>query len=235
MYYYRARYYDPAIGRFISQDPQWATNLYSYVANDPVNFLDPMGMWLVDFLNELFPGFGDSLEYGLENMFENAYDKAFEAGDLPSMIFLSEKIGNPMYAKIQIREKIRADIEWMQSSLRNQKSAWDKVYCSVSNTWSKTKSWWKKYGPIPSPLSNTEYAAVGVAGAWTAYGGAAVAIEGFTLAGTATGAIVAGAGIFTAGVGIVLVFAGAAVVVYAYDKVYLGYGDRYLKSRDVTY
>jgi RHS repeat-associated protein len=47
LYYYRARYYGPAIGRFISEDPLRLTgdaNLYAYVDNDPVNALDPMGL-----------------------------------------------------------------------------------------------------------------------------------------------------------------------------------------------
>ena len=45
--YYRARYYDPKIGRFISEDPiQWAggNNFYAYVENNPINFIDPEGL-----------------------------------------------------------------------------------------------------------------------------------------------------------------------------------------------
>ena len=48
LYYYRARYYDPASGRFISQDPIGFTagdaNLYTYVGNGPTNFVDPGGL-----------------------------------------------------------------------------------------------------------------------------------------------------------------------------------------------
>jgi RHS repeat-associated protein len=46
-YYYRARYYDPRVGQFISQDPIGFTagdaNLYRYVFNSPTNFTDPSG------------------------------------------------------------------------------------------------------------------------------------------------------------------------------------------------
>ncbi len=46
-YYYRARYYDPKIGRFVSEDPirfKGGINFYSYVENNPTNFVDPDGL-----------------------------------------------------------------------------------------------------------------------------------------------------------------------------------------------
>ncbi len=47
MYYYRARNYSPQYGRFIQLDPvDFAggdLNLYRYVVNSPVNFIDPFG------------------------------------------------------------------------------------------------------------------------------------------------------------------------------------------------
>lgn len=39
----RARYYDESIGRFLSEDPIWSTNLYPYCENNPVMFVDPEG------------------------------------------------------------------------------------------------------------------------------------------------------------------------------------------------
>jgi RHS repeat-associated protein len=47
LYYYRARYYDPAIGRFLSEDPlgfaSGDVNFYAYVGNNPLGFNDPRG------------------------------------------------------------------------------------------------------------------------------------------------------------------------------------------------
>ncbi len=48
LYYYRNRYYDPAVGRFITEDPleleSGDANYYAYVNNNPVNFTDPTGL-----------------------------------------------------------------------------------------------------------------------------------------------------------------------------------------------
>ena len=52
LYYLRARYYDPAIGRFLTQDPHQGSaqepltlNKYAYVLNNPVNMTDPLGLY----------------------------------------------------------------------------------------------------------------------------------------------------------------------------------------------
>lgn len=51
LYYYRARYYDPELGRFLETDPVLYAdqmNLYAYVGNNPLNATDPTGMCAVD-------------------------------------------------------------------------------------------------------------------------------------------------------------------------------------------
>ena len=47
LYYYKARFYDPKLGRFLQTDPigtQDDMNLYAYVGGNPVNATDPSGM-----------------------------------------------------------------------------------------------------------------------------------------------------------------------------------------------
>jgi RHS repeat-associated protein len=47
LYYYRARYYNPSMGRFLSEDPiglRGGFNRYAYVADSPTRYIDPSGM-----------------------------------------------------------------------------------------------------------------------------------------------------------------------------------------------
>ncbi len=78
LYYYRARYYDSGLGRFISEDPigfsAGDTNLYRYVNNNPTNFTDPTGTtisgWADDLLNgvdSFVAGFANVVSFGLTN------------------------------------------------------------------------------------------------------------------------------------------------------------------------
>ena len=61
LYYYRARYYDPILGRFINGDPigfaGGDVNFYVYVQNNPVNFVDPEGK----FFNFVTGGIGAAI------------------------------------------------------------------------------------------------------------------------------------------------------------------------------
>ncbi len=46
LYYYGYRYYSSSLGRWLSRDPieeQGGLNLYGFVNNDPVNYIDPLG------------------------------------------------------------------------------------------------------------------------------------------------------------------------------------------------
>ena len=71
--YYRARYYDPTAGRFISEDKRSmgslkeVLNLYPYVLGNPVNFNDPLGLWRlkpdVDYPNPRISALLDCIEW----------------------------------------------------------------------------------------------------------------------------------------------------------------------------
>jgi len=52
MYFYRARFYDPGLGRFLSQDPidllGGDVNFYTYCANNPLNLIDLFGLEAIE-------------------------------------------------------------------------------------------------------------------------------------------------------------------------------------------
>ena len=104
LYYYRARYYDPGIGRFLQPDPldmatvilirqyfpddfnsdllfqhalrnpEGVINVYSYIANSPINWIDPYGLWKIDPVvgkigqGLIGAGIGIALELAIRNL-----------------------------------------------------------------------------------------------------------------------------------------------------------------------
>jgi len=89
LYYYRARYYDPTMQRFLSRDPiefeAGDFNFYRYVGNDSVNKVDPSGLFNI-------PGPTDSFYAGY---FIGAYYKGNgETFDLNKHLDLGEKFNN---------------------------------------------------------------------------------------------------------------------------------------------
>jgi RHS repeat-associated protein len=65
LYFYRARYYDPELKRFVSADPiglAGGINVYGYVEGDPVSFGDPYGLWAASF--DAYYGLGGGITVG---------------------------------------------------------------------------------------------------------------------------------------------------------------------------
>ena len=70
-HYYRSRYYDSSVGRFISEDTigfaGGDANLYRYVGNSPLRYTDPYGEDWYDNANKVdqfLAGFGDAVTFG---------------------------------------------------------------------------------------------------------------------------------------------------------------------------
>jgi RHS repeat-associated protein len=79
LYYYRARYYEPKIGRFISEDPigfaSGAVNHYGYVGNRPTDFVDPRGLWGISV--SAYAGLGGAVSF---NKTSEGLSVCFQAG-----------------------------------------------------------------------------------------------------------------------------------------------------------
>ena len=75
IHFYRMRYFDHNVGRFLSEDPtgfEAGANFYSYVANNPVRFVDPLGLQKAPTSLPDIPG--NCLSYSL------GYDEALGPG-----------------------------------------------------------------------------------------------------------------------------------------------------------
>ena len=75
LYYYRFRYYNPYIGRFMSPDPLLfvdGMNVYAYVGNNPVSWNDPWGLAKSGNHNTA-PGWDSEDFEDLDNFLDNTY------------------------------------------------------------------------------------------------------------------------------------------------------------------
>jgi len=85
--YYRARYYDPETGRFLQRDPLGyasTPNLFEYVRNNPVNFLDPSGLRDVNPITYKNSGDKDQKKQNIKDAIKahnDRQDKKTAAGD----------------------------------------------------------------------------------------------------------------------------------------------------------
>lgn len=88
LYFMRARYYDPEIGRFLSEDPIWSANLYPYADNNPVIKIDPKGRYLINKVKT-------SLDQFLKH--SKQIERIYKAGDTLETMYdleLAESVGD---------------------------------------------------------------------------------------------------------------------------------------------
>ncbi|MFC5985378.1 RHS repeat-associated core domain-containing protein [Marinicrinis lubricantis] len=107
--YARARYYKPELGRFISEDTYkgdiWnalSQNQYTYVGNNPINFVDPSGHFM-QYDENLFPAL--SLQQRNKILqYQEKWKKAKESNDIKEM-------QNAHDSALYIRSQILYEVE----------------------------------------------------------------------------------------------------------------------------
>jgi RHS repeat-associated protein len=96
LYFYRSRYYDPGVGRFLSEDligfGGGDANLYRYVGNSPVNFVDPFGFECCD--DDLLKILRKELNW-CKNQFPEGFNPAPEDVALIIVNELLDELGLP--------------------------------------------------------------------------------------------------------------------------------------------
>ena len=90
----RARYYDDTIGRFLSEDPIWSTNLYPYADNNPIANVDISGRYSVMLAGAVLGGIGGLVE-GIPDIAEScvwAYYgfKSYKNPDISTYYYFEE-------------------------------------------------------------------------------------------------------------------------------------------------
>ena len=91
----RARYYDPEIGRFLSEDPIWNINLYPYAGSNPVMGIDPNGELFIDFACILVGG----LDYALFGSDHPVLDVIL-SGTVTAIGIIAVVAGSPVVATV---------------------------------------------------------------------------------------------------------------------------------------
>lgn len=143
LYYFRARWYDPVAGRWLSNDPigiSGGLNQYVMMGNNPVNFTDPFGLDPAEtgFMgaSQTMAGYMDGLLFGVLPNQDNANYRAGQTvGDVVSLAGGLARLGYAGGAKVTslaLREAPTVANAMKSVAIRNALKQWFRL-----NPWSE--------------------------------------------------------------------------------------------------
>jgi RHS repeat-associated protein len=171
LYYNRARYYNPTMGRFIAEDPiglGGGLNGYAYTGGDPLSFDDPMGLDWLDNASNFAAGAGDTLSFGLTARIRGAYDIgavnkcswAYAGGEATGVAIDMAMGGAAGWEAAGTRGVGKEFSHWIPSRMGGPRSLWNGNYVSTAEhalsdpyRYRFMSRIWKAENPMPNIAS----------------------------------------------------------------------------------
>ncbi len=127
LYYYRARYYGPRLGRFLTEDPIGffgGLNFYRYVLNNPLALIDPLGL---DVTVTLYRGAGGFGHIGV------SVNSSETAGHYPSKHSIDVIVGVDVPGKVKLDWLQKPDLVVLDTIVIQRTKAQDKAMERIIN------------------------------------------------------------------------------------------------------
>lgn len=107
LYYYRARWYDSHSGRFLQEDPDTGSlggpgsfnTKYAYVGNNPMNYIDPLGLFSINIGKALNSGYEATFKrafHGAENIWNKNQAEIIAGIVVVSSVVVVATVGSPL-------------------------------------------------------------------------------------------------------------------------------------------